>query len=93
MNDENIVISAEKREEFGKNAARKIRALGLIPGIIIEKDASVPIKLNPKWLGRAFKNGRSFDLDFNGSTKTVHIQEVQIDKVKRTATHVDLVYK
>ena len=43
----NIVISAEKREDiWEKCAARKIQGIKvLIPGIIIEKEASVPIKL------------------------------------------------
>ena len=87
-----LTIKAVAREGKGKNHSRKLRAKGLIPGNLIGKSKSTPIELDPKWLSKAWKNGKKFTLDFNKSSKTVLIKELQINAVKRTAQHVDLMY-
>jgi len=87
-----VTISAEKREEKGKGYCRKLRAKGLIPANIIGKAASTSIELDPKWLSKAWKSGKQFNLELGGETKLVKIQELQLNAVKRTAVHVDLMY-
>ena len=88
-----ITIKASPRSTTGKNHNRRLRASGLIPGNIIGKSGPTPIELDPKWLSKAWKNGKKFILDFENNSKTVEIKELQINAVKRTALHVDLMYQ
>ncbi|MEZ4742569.1 MAG: hypothetical protein R3B45_08990 [Bdellovibrionota bacterium] len=88
-----VTISANKREQTGKGYCRKLRSRGLIPANIIGgKSGSVPIELDPKWLSKAWKMDRQFNLEFEGATKLVKIQELQLNAVKRSAVHVDLMF-
>ena len=88
-----VTIQAESRQETGKNYSRKLRSRGLIPASILDLGkASVSIALDPKWLSKAWKSGKVFNLEFAGSTKPVRIHELQVHPVKRTALHVDLMY-
>ena len=88
---ERVTIQAEPRQETGKGASRKLRKQGLIPANIIGKDSS-KISLDPKWLSKAWKADKTFEMTLSGVTKTVKIQELQVHPVKRTALHVDLMY-
>ena len=92
MADKAITIEAQIREKTGKEYARLIRKQGKIPGNIIGKGQSTLIELDPKWLGRAYSQDKTFDLLLEGQTKKVRIQEVAIHPTKRTAVHVDLMY-
>ena len=87
-----ITIEASLREQTGKEYARKLRNAGKIPANLIGKGKATSIELDPKWLGRAFKTGKQFNLVLNGETKLVKIHEVHLDAVKRRPLHVDLMY-
>ena len=87
-----LVIAGLDRDTFGKGANRRTRNEGLIPAVILEKGKTTAIKLDPKFLSRAWQNGRTFTLDYAGAQKKVKIQELQLDPVKRWALHVDLMY-
>ncbi len=87
-----ITIEANARTGTGKSYCRKLRKEGKIPGVIIGNAESKMIELNPKWLPRAYKEGRQFDLSMDGEVKRVKIQEVAIDPIKRDPLHVDLMY-
>ena len=87
-----VNIPGKLRLEKGKGSCRKIRAKGELPGNIIDKVKSTPISLDPKWLSVAWKGGKTFNLELDGQSKHVKIQELQVDPVTRKPLHVDLMY-
>jgi ribosomal protein L25 (general stress protein Ctc) len=89
---ERIVIAGQNREVVGKNEARKLRSKGQIPANLLEKAKATSLSINPKWLSKVWQGDKIFDLDWNGTVRSVKIHELQIHPVKRTALHVDLVY-
>lgn len=92
MSENLVTIEAAVREQTGKEYARKLRKAGKIPANLIEKGKSTNLELDPKWLGKAYKDGKQFNLLLNGETKLVKIQEVHLDAVKRVPLHVDLMF-
>ena len=92
MSEELITIEAIPRETRGKEQARKLRRSGRIPGVLLDKGQSYALEFDPKWLHKAMKSDKQFNLLFNGQTKVVKIKELQLDHVKRVPLHVDLVY-
>ncbi len=92
MSEELVKIEASPREVTGKSHIRKLRKSGRIPGVLLDKGKSIMLEFDPKWLGKAYKNGRQFELTFQGVTRVVKVVELQVDPVKRAALHVDLVY-
>ena len=93
MSDTLVTIEASERASIGKGYARKLRKSGKIPAVLLDSGKATSLELDPKLLGRAYKEcDRKFNMSLNGETKVVSIKEVQIDKVKRTALHVDLMY-
>jgi ribosomal protein L25 (general stress protein Ctc) len=87
-----ITVDGKLRTKAGKSNNKKIRSSGRIPGSLQEKNTSTMIELDPKWLGKIYSTpGRSFILNLDGKQSTVKITEVQVDKLKRTPIHVDLV--
>ncbi|MBC60911.1 MAG: hypothetical protein CMP11_00480 [Zetaproteobacteria bacterium] len=90
--EKELTIEAARRSETGKSYNRKLRAKGLIPGNIYKEEKSEMIELDPKWLSKAWKNGKKFNLSIDGQIKPVVIKELQINPVKRSAVHVDVMY-
>jgi ribosomal protein L25 (general stress protein Ctc) len=91
--DELVTIEATERTGTGKGYCRKARKAGKLPANLVSKGTSKLIEFDPKFLSKAYKSeGRFFNLKFGGETRKVHIQELQIDAIKRTPYHVDLVY-
>ncbi len=88
-----ITIEGTVRTGSGKSYNRKLRRAGKIPANLMVKGQATALELDPKWLSRAYKTTKKFNLTFNGATKTVVIKELQVDAVKRTAVHVDLMYE
>jgi large subunit ribosomal protein L25 len=92
-----VTIEVEKREDSGKNANRRTRSRGEVPGIVYGagKD-TVPIRLNRKVLVETLKKGGGgnaiFLLKLAGTEKSRHamIREMQIDPVSRQIVHIDL---
>ncbi|MFK7872299.1 MAG: hypothetical protein AB8C84_03880 [Oligoflexales bacterium] len=88
-----VKIEGRLRETHGKGPARRLRATGWIPGIIQSKSGNTCIELDPKWLSKAWQSeSREFNLDLSGDVKKVRIHELQINAVKRSALHVDLMF-
>lgn len=92
MSEEYLTIEGKVRELKGKSACRKIRRAGFLPANLLEKGKATSLELDPKFLARAYKTSKKFNLKLNGSVRLVHVQEVQVDAIKRTPVHVDLVY-
>ena len=51
---EQLILNVELRERTGKGICRRLRAKGLIPGVVYGKGMeSVPVTVNPKELSAA----------------------------------------
>ncbi|MEZ5353192.1 MAG: 50S ribosomal protein L25 [Bryobacteraceae bacterium] len=91
-----ITISAEPRESRGKNAARRLRASGMIPAVLYGTGGeSVPLTVSPKEIGRILHSGTGhntiFDLAVTGGERTpTMIVDWLHHPVRESLMHVDL---
>jgi large subunit ribosomal protein L25 len=95
---ERPVLMAERREEVGKGAARKLRARGLIPAIFYgSRSKSISLVVDPNELAKALQTEAGdnvvIDLDIRkgdqSDRKVVMVKDLQIDPLQRTALHTD----
>jgi large subunit ribosomal protein L25 len=89
-----IVVTAQSRSEKGKNANRRLRAQGLIPGVLYgNKQAAVQVAVSPKEVGVVLHSpaGSStlFDLDYQGQRRKVILKECQAEPVRGALLHAD----
>lgn len=87
-----VVIEAALREQTGKSYARKLRRAAKIPAVVIGEGKSVAIELNPKPLAKVWQTDKRFILDLAGEQRPALLKDVQIDAVKRTLLHADIMY-
>ena len=93
MSDNYLTIQATTRTQTGKGYNRKLRASGKVAANLLDSGKSYPLELDPKLLSKVYKGyDKKFNLDWNGATKTVSIQELQIHPVSRKVLHLDLMY-
>lgn len=80
-----------KNKGTGTRVTRRLRAQGLIPGVIYgHKQAVVPIALTRDDVWRMIKTpGQLADLDVRGTTETVLIRDVQWDHLGKEILHLD----
>ena len=90
-----ILVSAQGRSERGKNAARRLRAKGLVPGVVYGgKGESVAVSVDPKTLLKVLRSeaGRntilSLDLGDAGKTSAI-LKSWQVDPVNERFIHAD----
>ncbi len=95
---EAIVLSGAVRTQFGKEAARKVRAAGRTPAVLYGHgvDESVSIDLDPRALTKALANPKGNNALFTievdgGQSYEALVREVQREPVSRRILHVDLV--
>ena len=95
---ESIALSGSPRTNFGKGAARKLRAAGSVPAILYGHgiDGSTPLNVEPRDLAKALDGpkGNNALIALNvegGSSHNVLIREIQRHPVSRKILHVDLV--
>ena len=96
---EQEVVAAKPREgKFNKNAARRVRVAGMIPGVLYgAKEAAIAVELDPKQITRILhsESGHNtiFDLEIGGSvaskTKAM-IVDWQYEPIKGKLMHIDL---
>jgi large subunit ribosomal protein L25 len=91
-----VSINASSRTDFGKSAARKLRAAGQLPCVIYRNgEAATHIALNPHELEQAFRKTMNRNtlvaLTVDGNTKTCLVRETQRDPVDKALKHVDFV--
>src|SRR5438552_7221780 len=90
-----IVVSAKGREERGKNAARRLRREGLIPGVVYGgKGDNVAVAVDPKALRKVLRSeaGRNaiLKLDIAGGVPTNAIlKSWQVDPIRENFLHAD----
>src|SRR5213594_281346 len=90
-----IVISATNRADRGKNAARRLRRRGLVPGVVYDgKGENLAVAVDPKALQRVLRSeaGRNTILKLSiadhGSTNAI-LKNWQVDPVKESFLHAD----
>jgi len=96
---EQEVVAAKAREgKFNKNAARRVRVAGMIPGVLYgAKEASIAVELDPKQITRILhsESGHNtiFDLEIGGSVNSktkAMIVDWQYEPIKGKLMHIDL---
>jgi large subunit ribosomal protein L25 len=92
-----MTVEANLREDFGKNAARRIRRVGRIPAVVYGAGGpAIPVAVDAKKIEEILhsESGHNaiFALEISGKTPTrVMIREWQVDPVRGGLLHVDLV--
>ena len=88
-------IAAEKRTEFGKGAARRIRRADKIPAVIYGHGSDpIHVTLPGHETMLALKHGGSnalLDLDIDGDSQLALTKQVQVDPIRRILEHIDFV--
>jgi large subunit ribosomal protein L25 len=90
-------VEGEPREEFGKNAARRLRRAGRIPAVVYGGGGPpLPIAVDPKEISRILvsDSGRNalFSLEVKGKAPArVMLKDWTVDPVKGQLLHVDMV--
>jgi len=89
-----FVVPAESRAESGKNANRRLRGKGLIPGILYgAKKETIAVAVSPKEIGTILKSASGentlFDLDLGGQRRKVILKEFQREPLKGQLLHAD----
>ena len=90
-----ILVSAKARSDRGKNAARRLRAGGMVPGVVYGgKKDNVAVSVDPKTLLKVLRSesGRNtiLSLDFGDGSKTSAIlKSWQVDPIRETFIHAD----
>jgi large subunit ribosomal protein L25 len=95
--DKTTTIAAELREEFGKNAARRMRRAGRIPAVMYGAGGSaLPLAVDPKQISQILysESGHNtlFTVEIKGRTPArVMLKDWQVEPVKGNLLHVDMV--
>ena len=88
-------ITAEKRTEFGKGAARRIRRDDKIPAVVYgHGNDPIHVTLPGHDTMMALKHGGSnalLELDIDGSSQLALTKQVQVDPIRRVLEHIDFV--
>ena len=92
MADDNKLV-AEARDNFGKGAARKIRAAGKIPAVIYGHGTDpVHVTLPGHQVGLILRKANQvLDLDIAGKSQLALVKDVQKDPVRQIIEHLDLI--
>lgn len=92
--DNNISLEAKGRNERGKNEARRLRAAGLVPITIYggDQDTTSATITKRELAAILRRHGRNaiFTLNVDGAGTPVKIADMQLDPIKGTLIHADL---
>ena len=97
MTTQAMTVGAHPREDFGKNAARRMRRSGRVPAVVYGGGGpAIPVAVDSKQIEEILhtESGHNaiFALEIPGKTPTrVMIREWQADPVRGGLLHVDLV--
>ena len=89
-----LVVSAQRRSDGGKNKNRRLRAAGQIPGVLYgtAKEA-VAVAVSPKEIATILRSASGentlFDLDLEGGRRKVLIKDYQVEPIKGFLLHAD----
>ncbi|HEV8253692.1 MAG TPA: 50S ribosomal protein L25, partial [Vicinamibacteria bacterium] len=88
------IVAAQSRTDRGKNVNRRLRAQGLIPGVVYgTKKETIAVSVSPKEIGTILKSAKGentlFDLDLGGKRRKVILKEFQVEPIKGRLLHAD----
>lgn len=91
-----LIIKGEKRNRFGKNAARKLRRDGKVPAILYGKgEPGIPLALDKKDIFEILRSETGentlFKTSFDSGSWDTMIKDLQVDPVSDEILHVDLI--
>lgn len=91
MSDNKMI--AEMRDQFGKGAARKLRALGKTPAVVYGRGNDPRhITLPAKQIALALRTKNAIlELDIAGKVELVLVKSAQKDPVMQLIEHIDLI--
>ena len=89
-----LTVESQIRQEFGKNANRRLRAAGRVPGIVYGRNMEpVAVSVEPKDLDRILLSGTGhntiFKLKYQDQERNVLIRAHQRDPVGEEFLHAD----
>ena len=94
-----VNLTATKREDKGKNQARRHRAAGRLPAVVYGpvigggKDVAVPVTVDPKSLSKILhsESGQNtiIGLEFEGKTTPVLVKDFLLHPVSHALLHAD----
>jgi large subunit ribosomal protein L25 len=89
------ILRALRRNRSGKGVARKIRAQGMIPGVLYGGGENIPLTLQPQELLKILTSGENtiFQLEIDGELggdRQAIVRDLQRDPLKDTLLHADL---
>ncbi len=94
---EALTVGAETREEFGKNAARRLRRSGRIPAVVYgDQGPAIPLAIEPRKILQILESEAGhnsiFTLEIKGKAPArVMLRDWMLDPVDGELLHVDLV--
>jgi large subunit ribosomal protein L25 len=92
-----LTVEAEPREDFGKNASRRVRHGGRIPGIVYGGGGpAIPVSLDPRKIAEVLHSEAGhnsiFNLEIRGRAPArVMLREWQVEPLGGQLLHVDMV--
>lgn len=92
---EQIIVEASPRETRGKNAARRVRAMGHVPAVLYGgKGGPKALEVNAKQVSAILRSAMGHNSILTVKTKEGEqpaiVKDWQVDPVKGTLIHVDL---
>ena len=90
-----IIVEAAPRETRGKNAARRLRVAGTVPAVLYGgKDGPQALQVNTKHVSAILRSATGHNTILTVKTRegehSAIVKEYQVDPVKGTLLHVDL---
>ena len=92
-----LSVEADPREDFGKNASRRLRYAGRIPGVVYGGGGpAIPVTVDPKSISAILhsESGHNaiFSLEIKGKAPArVMLRDWQVDPLHGGLLHVDMV--
>src|ERR1700761_9308895 len=95
MAEQEIVAAKAREGKLNKNAARRVRVAGKIPGVLYgAKEPAVAVELDPKQITRILHSDSGhntiFDLELGASRTKAMIVDWQYEPIKGKLMHIDL---
>lgn len=102
MAQENVVLQATDRSDFGKGSARRLRREGFVPAVVCAKGKpTATVAVSPKQTARILhgptKRNVLIQLHIRDQPqgqeqkRAVMVRDLQVDPVRRSLTHVDFI--
>ncbi len=91
-----VVFKAEKRENLGTSASRKIKREGRIPAVIYDAAGNVNLSLDVKEFEHEYFKGSALtsvvELELGGKKLKVIAHKIELDPVSDRPVHVDFLH-